>query len=177
MKTVCLEAPFNKEDFKDLNAGDMVIINGNIYTARDAAHKRISDMLADDIEPPVDLKDQAVYYAGPCPAGPGKVIGPVGPTTSGRMDAYTQDMIEKCGVSVIIGKGERADFVRKNIVDNSCLYLVAIGGCGALISHSVVESEVVAFDDLGTEAIRRLKVKDFKCYVGIDLNNNCIYDR
>ncbi|MCL2618292.1 MAG: FumA C-terminus/TtdB family hydratase beta subunit [Defluviitaleaceae bacterium] len=149
----------------------MVLLSGTIYTARDAAHKRLIEMMQNGEEPPVQLEGQIVYYAGPSPAKPGQVIGSAGPTTSGRMDKYSPFLIER-GLRYMIGKGERSEEVRRCITENGGVYFVAIGGAAAYIARSVKSAEVVAFDDLGTEAIRRLTVEDFPVIVSIDTEGN-----
>ncbi|MCL2853026.1 MAG: FumA C-terminus/TtdB family hydratase beta subunit [Defluviitaleaceae bacterium] len=151
----------------------MVLLSGSIYTARDAAHKRIVEMLERGEQPPFDFDGQAVYYAGPAPAKPGQVIGSVGPTTSGRMDKYSPTLIAR-GLKLMIGKGKRSPEVRESIVTHGGAYFVAIGGAAAYMARCVKSSEPVAFDDLGTEAIRRLTVEDFPAIVAIDANGNTI---
>jgi fumarate hydratase subunit beta len=171
-----IHTPLDKKTLCELRAGDEVIINGVIYTARDAAHKRIIDMLDKGEELPLDIKDQILYYVGPCPARPGEVIGSAGPTTSGRMDAYAPRLIEM-GLAGMIGKGLRSREVIASMVKHGAVYFGAIGGAGALIASKVVESEVIAFEDLGPEAIRRLVVKDFPATVIIDCLGNNLYDQ
>jgi len=159
---------------KLLEAGDSLLLSGIIYTARDAAHERMVRNYENGIEFPIDIKGQAIYYAGPCPAKPGEVIGSCGPTTAGRMDAYTPLLLDN-GLKVMIGKGARSKEVVDAICRNTCIYLGAIGGAGALIADSIKEAEVVAYDDLGTEAIRKLRVEDFPCTVLVDCKGNDIY--
>jgi len=170
-----LQLPLSKADIEDLRAGEMVSLSGPIYTARDAAHKRLVEMLDRGEAAPFDMQGQAVYYAGPSPAKPGKVIGSVGPTTSGRMDKYSSQLIS-AGLRVMIGKGERSQEVIDSVVANSGTYLVAIGGAAAYMAQCITDSELVAFEDLGTEAIRRLTVKDFPAIVAIDAHGNTIAD-
>ena len=149
-----LTTPFTKDKIKDLKAGDSVLITGTIYTARDAAHERMTTNFKNGIPFPIDLTDNVIYYAGPCPAKPGEVIGSCGPTTAGRMDAYTPMLLDN-GLGCMIG---------------------AIGGAGALIAQSIKKAEVVAYDDLGTEAIRKLEVEDFPAVVLIDCEGNDLYE-
>ena len=170
-----IEAPVTKDVIRELKAGDSVLIDGIIYTARDAAHERmVLDFQADGAFP-ISLEGQIIYYAGPCPAKPGEVIGSCGPTTSGRMDAYTPLLLDN-GLSVMIGKGARDKTVIDAMKKNCCVYLGATGGAGALIAECIKESEVVAYDDLGTEAIRKLRVENFPAVVLIDCEGNDIYE-
>ncbi len=170
-----ITAPVTKEALKELKAGDSVLISGVIYTARDAAHERMTRLHAAGGEYPIDLKNQVIYYAGPCPAKPGEVIGSCGPTTAGRMDAYTPELLD-AGLGAMIGKGVRNKAVVDAIKRNEAVYFGAIGGAGALIAGSIKKSEVVAYDDLGTEAIRRLEVKDFPAFVLMDAEGNDLYE-
>lgn len=170
-----LTTPFTDEMIKSLKAGDMVYISGVVYTSRDAAHKRMCEMLEEDKPMPFDFQGAAVYYAGPCPPKPGKPIGSVGPTTSGRMDLYSPQLIEK-GLRVMIGKGLRNKEVVDAIVEHSGVYFAAIGGAAALMGKSVESAEVVAFEDLGTEAVRRLVVKNLPVIVAIDCRGNNMYE-
>lgn len=167
-------APISKETSKSLRAGDSVLISGVIYTARDAAHERMTRLYAMGEEYPIDLKDSVIYYAGPCPAKPGEVIGSCGPTTAGRMDAYTPELLDN-GLGAMIGKGARSKDVIDAIKRNKCVYFGAIGGAGALIARCIKKSEIVAYDDLGTEAIRRLEVEDFPAVVLVDCVGNDLY--
>lgn len=160
---------------KSLKAGDRLLLSGVIYTARDAAHKRMCEDFLNGKGFPFDISGKAVYYAGPCPAKPGEVIGSCGPTTSGRMDSYTPLLLDN-GLKVMIGKGQRNEEVIKSMKKNTCIYLGTIGGAGALIAESIMKAEVLAYDDLGTEAIRRLEVVDFPCTVLIDSDGNNIYE-
>ena len=162
------------EKIKTLKAGDALLLTGTIYTARDAAHERMVKDYNDGRGFPFDIRGQAVYYAGPCPAKPGEVIGSCGPTTAGRMDAYTPLLLDS-GLRVMIGKGSRDKNVIDAIKRNCCIYLGAIGGAGALISECIKSAEVIAYDDLGTEAIRKLWVEDFPCTVLVDCEGNDIY--
>mgnify|MGYP005829332955 CR=1 FL=1 len=170
-----LTTPLTDEQVKDLKAGDQVSISGVIYTARDAAHKLLTESIKKGEELPVDFKNQIIYYAGPTPAKPGKVIGSCGPTTSGRMDAYSPTMLEQ-GLKGMIGKGPRSKEVVESMIANNVVYFAAIGGAAALIADSVKEAEVVAFDELGPEAIRRLVVEDYPCIVAIDSEGNNLYE-
>lgn len=170
-----IKAPFNKELIRELKAGDNVLISGVIYTARDAAHERMVRLHKAGEDFPIDLKDQVIYYAGPCPAKPGEVIGSCGPTTAGRMDAYAPTLMDN-GLGAMIGKGARNKAVVDAMKRNCCVYLGAIGGAGALIAGAIKQSEVVAYDDLGTEAIRRLVVEDFPATVLIDCEGNDLYE-
>ncbi len=169
-----LNVPFDKEDIKDFNVGDMVYITGTIYSARDAAHKRMSEALEKGEKLPLELKGNVIYYMGPSPARPGRVIGSAGPTTSGRMDKYTPGLLD-LGLAGMIGKGKRTKEVKDAIVRNRSIYLAAVGGAGALLSECIKESEVIAYDDLGTEAIRKMYVENFPCIVAIDPKGNNIY--
>ncbi len=162
-----LETPLQQEDIKKLQPGDMVYLSGTIYTARDAAHERLIELLEQGKPLPFPLKNQVVYYAGPCPPKSDQVIGSVGPTTSGRMDRYSPTLMAK-GLKFMIGKGSRSEEVQQAIRQHQGTYFLAIGGAAAYIARCVLEAEVIAFEDLGTEAIRRLKVKDFPLIVGIN---------
>ena len=166
--------PISDQDLEELKAGDAVLLSGTIYTARDAAHKRIVELIQEGKELPIDLQNASIYYVGPTPNKEGQVIGSAGPTTSSRMDAYTPLLLER-GLKVMVGKGKRNDAVKESIVKNKAIYFVACGGAGALLSHAIIKSEVIAFDDLLSEAIRKLEIKDFPCFVGIDISGNDIY--
>ena len=170
-----IKAPLEKEIVKTLRAGDYVYITGTIYTARDAAHKRMDETLREGKELPVPLKDEIVYYMGPSPAREGRVIGSAGPTTASRMDKYTPKLLD-LGLGGMIGKGNRSKEVIDAIIRNQSVYFAAVGGAGALLSKCIQESEVVAYDDLGTEAIRRLTVKNFPVIVVIDCEGNNLYE-
>lgn len=171
-----LQAPFSDETIRSLKAGDMVYISGTIYTARDAAHKRLFEMLERGEAMPFDFGGQVVYYAGPCPAKPGKPIGSVGPTTAGRMDAYSPLLIEK-GLKVMIGKGLRSAEVVDAIIRHTGVFFAAIGGAAALMARCVDSAEVIAFDDLGTEAIRKLHVTELPVIVAVDCEGNNVYEK
>ncbi|SKA82470.1 fumarate hydratase subunit beta [Clostridium sp. USBA 49] len=170
-----ITTPLTKEKIKELKAGDSVLITGTIYTARDAAHKRLIELLDKGEKLPIDIEDSIVYYAGPTPEKPGQVIGSVGPTTSYRMDSYSPRLIEK-GLRGMIGKGLRNAEVIESIKNNKGVYFAAIGGAAALIGKSVVKSEIVAYEDLGAEAIRKLEVVDFPAIVVIDCEGNNLYE-
>ncbi len=170
-----ITAPISKEVRESLKVGESVLISGVIYTARDAAHERMTRLYKEGEPFPIDLKDQVIYYAGPCPAKPGEVIGSCGPTTAGRMDAYTPLILDN-GLGAMIGKGARTKEVVEALKRNSVVYLGAIGGAGALIAECIKEAEVVAYDDLGTEAIRRLVVEDFPAVVLMDCEGNDLYE-
>jgi len=159
--------PFTTEIIRQLKAGDTIELSGEIYTARDAAHARMAQALKNDDIPPFNYEGQAVFYAGPCPAPPGKPIGSIGPTTSGRMDAYSPALIE-AGLRVMIGKGERSPAVVDAIKKCGGIYFVAVGGVAALMAKCVTKAETIAYDDLGTEAIRRLTVEKLPLVVSID---------
>lgn len=170
-----ITAPIQDEEVKDLKAGDYVYISGTIYTARDAAHKRMYESLQNGENLPIDLKNNIIYYLGPTPAREGQVIGSAGPTTSSRMDKYAPLLMDK-GLKGMIGKGRRSKEVIDSMKKNTAVYFAAIGGAGALLSKCIKESEVIAYDDLGTEAIRRLRVDNFPVIVVIDSEGNNLYD-
>lgn len=170
-----INTPLTKECLSRLKAGDNVTISGKIYTARDAAHKRLCEALAKGEQLPFDMANQVIYYVGPCPAKPGEVIGSCGPTTSYRMDAYAPKLIE-LGLSGMIGKGLRSCEVKQKCIEHGCVYFGAIGGAGALLANHVKHSEIVAYEDLGTEAVRCLTVEDFPVTVIIDINGDDLYE-
>lgn len=170
-----LTIPATDSEIQELRAGDMLYITGTIYTARDAAHKRMFDTLNEGGELPYDIDGSFVYYLGPTPARPGQVIGSAGPTTSSRMDKYTPLLLSK-GLKGMIGKGKRSPEVVDAIVKNKAVYMAAIGGLGALLSKRIVKSEVIAYDDLGTEAIRKLTVEELPVVVIIDSEGNNLYE-
>ena len=169
-----IKAPLSAETIKDLKAGDVVRISGYIYTARDAAHKRMYEAVGRGEALPLDLTNNIIYYAGPAPAKPGEVVGSVGPTTSGRMDKYTPTMIEQ-GLRGMIGKGLRSQEVIDACKAHGAVYFVAVGGAAAVIAQSVKEEKMIAFEDLGPEAIRRYTVEDFPAIVCIDAEGNDVY--
>ncbi len=170
-----IEAPLKKEDTEKLKSGDYVYITGTIYVARDAAHKRMDDLLKEGKELPIKLKDNIIYYMGPSPAREGRAIGSAGPTTASRMDKYAPKLLD-LGLKGMIGKGKRTQEVKDAIVRNGCVYFAAVGGAGALLSKAITSSEVVAYEDLGAEAIRKLEVKDFPVIVVIDKDGNNLYE-
>lgn len=171
-----IKTPLDKETVSELNAGDYVYITGTIYTARDAAHKRMDETLNEGKEIPIDLKNNIIYYMGPSPAREGKVIGSAGPTTSSRMDKYTPRLLDM-GLSGMIGKGKRNKEVLESIVKNGSVYFAAIGGAGALLSKCIKGSKVIAYEDLGTEAIRELKVENLPVIVVVDSKGINLYER
>ncbi|MBQ0100185.1 MAG: Fe-S-containing hydro-lyase, partial [Lachnospiraceae bacterium] len=168
-------APLTKEQLKDLHSGDDVLITGVIYTARDAAHKRLCELLAEGKELPFDVKDSIIYYVGPTPAKEGQAIGSAGPTTSYRMDAYSPAMIA-AGQTGMIGKGKRGPEVIEAMKQHGAVYFGAIGGAGAYLSRCIKKAEVVCYEDLGSEAVRRLEVVDFPAFVIIDSEGNNLYE-
>lgn len=170
-----LDAPIKDDSLEKLNIGDRVYLNGVIYTARDSAHKRLIEALDEGRDLPFEVAGSVIYYVGPTPARPGKVIGSAGPTTSYRMDKYAPRLLD-LGLKGMIGKGNRSDDVINSIVKNKAVYFAATGGVGALISKCIVKSEVIAFEELGPEAIRRLEVKNFPAIVVIDTNGKNLYE-
>lgn len=170
-----ITVPIDRATAAELRAGDSVLISGVIYTARDAAHERMTRLHKDGEPYPIALDGQIIYYAGPCPAKPGEVIGSCGPTTAGRMDAYTPELLDN-GLGAMIGKGARSQAVKDAIIRNKSVYFGAIGGAGALIAGCIKKAEVVAYDDLGTEAIRRLEVEDFPAVVLFDSAGEDLYE-
>ncbi len=169
-----IETPLKKDDIEKLKAGDIVKISGIIYTARDAAHKKMCELLENNQELPFEPEGAVIYYVGPAPEKPGQIIGSAGPTTSGRMDAYTPLLLEK-GLKGMIGKGERSEKVKSAIVKNKAVYFAAAGGAAALISKATISSRVIAWEELGTEAVRELVVKDFPVIVINDIHGNDLY--
>ncbi len=170
-----ITAPITKETAKTLHAGDYVYITGTIYTARDAAHKRMQETLQRGEALPLEMKGNVIYYMGPSPAREGRPIGSAGPTTASRMDKYAPELLD-LGLGAMIGKGKRSQEVKDAIVRNGSVYFAAVGGAGALLSKCILSSEVIAYDDLGTEAIRKLQVKDFPVIVVIDSEGNNLYE-
>ncbi len=168
-----LHTPLTSDKCTSLKAGDKVYLSGTIYTARDQSHKRIVETINRGEEPPFILKDAIIFYVGPSPAKPGQVIGSAGPTTSYRMDSYTPFLLEK-GLKGMIGKGERSREVKESIVKNQALYFVAVGGAGALLSASIKDAKIIAYPDLGPEAVYQLEVEKFPCYVAIDCHGNSL---
>ncbi len=171
-----ITVPFDKETAKSLKAGDYVYLTGVIYTARDAAHKRMDESLNNGDKLPIDINNNVIYYMGPSPAREGRPIGSAGPTTATRMDKYTPRLLDM-GLIGMIGKGKRQPKVKEAIVRNNAVYFAAVGGAGALLSQRILKSDVVAYDDLGTEAIRRLEVENFPVIVVIDSEGNDLYER
>lgn len=176
MATVNIKTPLDEETIKKLKAGDQVFITGVIYTARDAAHKRLVEALDKGEKLPFDLTNQTVYYMGPSPAKPGQVIGSAGPTTSGRMDSYAPRLMA-AGLKGMIGKGNRSLSVKDAIKKYKAVYFAAIGGAGALISKSIKKAEVIAYEELGAEAIRRLEVENFPATVINDIYGGDLYEQ
>ena len=166
--------PADKAELSKLRAGDKLTVSGTIYTARDAAHKRLTELIASGKELPLDIRDAAIYYAGPTPEKPGQMIGSCGPTTSGRMDAYAPGLLDR-GLAVMIGKGDRNAAVIDAIVRNGAVYLAAMGGAGALMGSCVKAARIVCYEDLGCEAIRELKVENMPLTVVIDSQGNDLY--
>ena len=172
---ISIKTPINREDVRKLKAGDSCLISGVIYTARDAAHKRLCELVAAGKELPFDVKDSVIYFVGPTPAKPGQAIGSAGPTTSYRMDTYSPTLIAQ-GQTGMIGKGKRGPEVIAAMKEHGAVYFGAIGGCGALLSKCIKKAEIVAYEDLGAEAIRRLEVEDFPVIVIIDSEGNNLYE-
>ena len=170
-----ITAPLKEEDIKDLKAGDYVYISGTIFTARDAAHKRMYEALQNNEKLPIEMQNNIIYYMGPSPARPGRPIGSAGPTTASRMDKYTPLLLDM-GLKGMIGKGKRSKEVLDSIIRNQAVYFAAIGGAGAVLSGAIKSSEVVDYEDLGTEAIRKLDVVDFPVVVVIDSEGNNLYE-
>ena len=169
-----ITSPLTDKDVEKLKAGDKVLITGVFYTARDAAHKRLIELLEGGKKLPFDIKGQLIYYVGPTPAKPGRIIGSAGPTTSGRMDAYTPRLLE-LGLKGTIGKGQRSQEVIEAMQKNKAVYLAAVGGAAALIAKTIKKAEIIAYEDLGPEAIRRLEVKDFPAIVINDIYGNDLF--
>ena len=170
-----INVPFDADIVKELKAGDYVYLTGTIYTARDAAHKRMYEALQKGEELPFDIEGNVIYYMGPSPAREGRPIGSAGPTTASRMDKYTPALLE-LGMRGMIGKGRRTEAVRESMMKNQAVYFAAVGGAGALLSKSILQAEVIAYEDLGTEAIRKLEIKDFPVIVVMDCEGNNLYD-
>lgn len=170
-----IKTPLNEEETKKLKAGDYVFLSGTIYTARDAAHKRMQEALDRGESLPIDLKNNIIYYMGPSPAREGRPIGSAGPTTASRMDKYAPALLD-LGLKGMIGKGKRQDAVKEAIIRNKAVYFAAVGGAGALLSKKIKSSDVIAYEDLGTEAVRKLEVEDFPVIVVIDSDGNNLYE-
>jgi fumarate hydratase subunit beta len=174
-EAIRLKTPLSDADVEKLKAGDKVLLNGVIYTGRDAAHKRLFDLLQEKKPLPIELKGQVIYYVGPAPAKPGQVIGSAGPTTSGRMDAYSPKLMEM-GLKGMIGKGMRKKEVVEAMKKHKAVYFAATGGAGALLAKAIKKAQVVAYEDLGPEAINRLEVEDFPVIVVNDTKGNDLYE-
>ncbi len=174
MKELYIDICDLKRKIEELNINDMIYLSGEIYTARDAAHKRMYEAYEKGMDMPISVKDQIIYYMGPSPARPGNVIGAAGPTTSSRMDKYAPKLLDM-GLMAMIGKGKRSDEVKEAVIKNKAAYFAAIGGAGALLSKCIQSSEIVAYEDLGTEAIRRLVVKDFPVITVLDTKGGDLY--
>lgn len=170
-----INVPFDADIVKELKAGDYVYLTGTIYTARDAAHKRMYEALQNGETLPFDIEGNVIYYMGPSPAREGRPIGSAGPTTASRMDKYTPALLE-LGMRGMIGKGRRTEAVRESMMKNQAVYFAAVGGAGALLSKSILQAEVIAYEDLGTEAIRKLEINDFPVIVVMDCEGNNLYD-
>ena len=170
-----MRVPFTRQEAATLKAGDYVWLTGTIYTARDAAHKRMYEALLKEETLPFDIRENVIYYMGPSPAREGRPIGSAGPTTASRMDKYTPSLLD-LGMQGMIGKGKRTEEVRQAMIRNGAVYFAAVGGAGALLSKSILSSEVIAYDDLGTEAVRKLSVKDFPVVVVMDSQGNNLYE-
>ncbi len=170
-----ITAPIDDKTARELKSGDYVYISGTIYTARDAAHKRMYEALEKGEKLPFDVKDNVIYYMGPSPAREGRPIGSAGPTTATRMDKYAPALLD-LGLKGMIGKGKRRQNVKDSMIKNGAVYFAAVGGAGAILSKCIRESEVIAYDDLGTEAIRKLYVEDFPAIVVIDSEGNDLYE-
>lgn len=170
-----IETPLTKDKVKEIQAGDYVYLTGTIYTARDAAHKRMTEELVQGKTLPFDMENQIIYYLGPTPNREGQVIGSAGPTTSSRMDKYAPILLDK-GLTGMIGKGKRNEAVISSMKKNTAVYFVAVGGAGALLSQCIKESEIIAYDDLGTEAIRKLYVEKLPVITVIDCQGNNLYE-
>ena len=170
-----INVPFDADIVKELKAGDYVYLTGTLYTARDAAHKRMYEALQNGETLPFDIEGNVIYYMGPSPAREGRPIGSAGPTTASRMDKYTPALLE-LGMRGMIGKGRRTEAVRESMMKNQAVYFAAVGGAGALLSKSILQAEVIAYEDLGTEAIRKLEIKDFPVIVVMDCEGNNLYD-
>ena len=170
-----IQTPITESDIENLEIGDSVFISGTIYVARDAAHKRMQEMLDSNKELPFELKNNIIYYMGPSPAREGRPIGSAGPTTSSRMDKYAPTLLD-LGLKGMIGKGKRSKEVKEAVIRNKAVYFAAIGGAGALLSKAIKESETIAFEELGAEAILKLKVENFPVIVVMDSNGNDLYE-
>ena len=175
-ETVRLQAPLSETDVRSLRAGDEILVNGTIYTARDMAHKRLCEAIDTGRELPFELAGAIIYFVGPTPARPGNIIGAAGPTTSSRMDPFSPKLIAH-GLKAMMGKGYRGDNVKKALNKYAAVHLSTLGGAGALLSKHIIAVEIVAYEDLGTEAIRRLEVHDFPAVVAYDCHGNSVYEK
>lgn len=175
MNIINLQFPCKRKILKSLKSGDQVKINGILYMARDAAHKKMTEEYNESGKYPFDIKNQGIYYAGPAPAAPGRIIGPAGPTTSMRMDSFTPGLLDN-GLALMIGKGNRSESVIESIKKNGCVYLAATGGVAALISKSIKRQEIIAYEELGAEALRKIYIEDFPAIVIIDCDGNNLYE-
>ncbi len=173
-EAIHLQTPLKAEKLAELKTGDKVMISGTIYTARDAAHKRLVELLKEGKELPFDIEGAVIYYVGPAPAPPGRPIGSAGPTTSYRMDPYAPALMD-VGLKGMIGKGPRSKEVIDSMIKNKAVYFAAIGGAAVVIADSIKEAEIIAYKDLGTEAIRKMRVENFPCIVANDVNGNDIF--
>ena len=169
-----ISVPFDKSVSETLKAGDYVYLSGTVYVARDAAHKRMTEALEAGEDLPFDIKDQTIYYMGPSPAREGRIIGSAGPTTASRMDKYAPALMD-LGQTGMIGKGKRTQAVKDSMIKNKVTYFASVGGAGALLSKCITSSEVIAYEDLGTEAVRKLTVRDFPVIVVMDCHGGCLY--
>ena len=167
--------PCSRDIISSLKSGDQVLLTGVLYMARDAAHKKMLEEYEINGKFPFDIKNQGIYYAGPAPTAPGRIIGPVGPTTSMRMDSFTPLLLDR-GLSLMIGKGNRSTEVERSIIKNSCVYMAATGGAAALISRTIKKQEIIAYKELGAEALRKIYIEDFPAIVIIDSNGNNLYE-
>ena len=170
-----LKTPVTDEALKNLTAGDTVLLSGTVYTARDAAHLRMTELIKAEKPLPVDINGAAIYYAGPTPERPGQIIGAAGPTTAGRMDAYTPALLDR-GLKIMIGKGRRSAAVKDSIVKNGAVYLAAVGGAGALVAQHIKSAQIICWEDLGCEALRKLTVEALPLTVVIDARGEDLYD-
>lgn len=170
-----LRTPIDKRILKELKSGEELLITGTIYTARDSAHKLLTQLIKDGLKLPFELEGSIIYYTGPSPTRPGEIVGSIGPTTSYRMDAYTPDILSK-GTAILIGKGSRSELVKEYLLKNNAIYCAALGGAGALLASKVKSISVVAFPELGPEAIHKLEVEEFPVIVVNDLQGNDIYE-
>lgn len=170
-----LKLPLAAEDIKALKCGDSVLLSGVVHTARDAAHNRMVSEMRQGKKPPFDLQNACIFYTGPCPAKPGQIIGSCGPTTSKRMDSYSPYLYDR-GVQCVLGKGPVGAEVKRSVVKNGCVYFVLTGGAGALLARCVKEAGLVAYEDLGTEAVRRLVIEDMPAIVAIDASGRDIFE-